>query len=123
MCVLASKLYGCKSIGCELEASLVALFRKNVEREEQETARLIHIEEGDLRLLNMSNANRDTIITMYLLPDSIESLKPKLSEALALNAVLVCNTWGPKNWQPIEVRVCGPYNNVKLLKYDKSSIR
>jgi len=124
VCVLASKLYGCKSVGCELEASLVLLFQANVAREEEACASRIQILHGDLReKIDMATIDSNTIITMYLLAEGIEEIKPLLSQALGLGAVCICNSWGPKEWTPVAVCDCGPYNNVRLMKYDASSIR
>ncbi len=74
---------------------------------------------GDLCEIDYNNF---TIIVIYLLPDAIELIKPKLQEALMKEgSVLICNTWGPKGWTPVQKTTCGFCKNVTLIKYDKSS--
>lgn len=64
-----------------------------------------------------------TIITLYLLPEAIELLKPKLIAYLQQgDNVLICNTWGPKGLTPVHTLQCGFNNNVTLHKYERSSI-
>ena len=63
-----------------------------------------------------------THIVLYLLPESIEELTPRLVDALNNGTILVCNTWGPKSFQPVEHRVCGQDNQINLYKYSRESI-
>ena len=72
------------------------------------------IEHGDLRDLDLSDA---TIIILYLLPEAIEQLKPKLLACLERGAKIVASTWGLKELQPVENRLSGPYRNVPLMLY------
>jgi len=112
ICILASKLFGCKSVGCEIEDVLVEKFRANVARTKtEEHVKIVH---DDLRTLDITSA---TIIVIYLLPESISEIEPVLVEALHRGCVIICNTWGLKSLQPVETIDCGPYKNVKLLKY------
>ena len=113
ICILASKLFGCKSVGCEIEDVLVEKFRQNVAR--TKTDELVTIVQGDLRSLDLAAA---TIIVIYLLPESICEIEPVLVEALQRGCVIVCNSWGLKSVEPVAVLDVGPYKNVKLLKYD-----
>ena len=120
ICCEAAKRFKCRSIGCEIEPFLVARFRQHVARiKDRRTADMISIVEGDLRDLSLEDA---TVILLYLLPESVEEIKPKLIEALHRGAVLICNTWGPKGFKPVSRTECGFANNVILWKYDKSSL-
>ena len=120
ICCEASRRYSCKSVGCEIEPHLIEKFRQHVSRiSDKSIANKIRIVEDDLRNLSLDDA---TIISLYLLPESVEEIKPKLVEALHRGAILICNTWGPKNFRPILRKECGFSNNVILLKYDKTSI-
>ena len=47
ICILGSKVYGCKSTGAEIEANLVEKFRENVEK--QNVGHLVSVHDGDLR--------------------------------------------------------------------------
>jgi len=116
---VATKRYSCRSVGCEIEPHLVEKFRHHVSKIDPLIASKISIIEDDLRNISLADA---TIITLYLLPESVEEIKPKLIEALQRGAVLICNTWGPKDMQPISRIECGFSNNVILWKYDKTSL-
>jgi hypothetical protein len=75
--------------------------------------------QGDLCDIDYSKYN---VIVIYLLPEAIELIKQKLRDAVSEGAVLICNTWGPKGWSPVERTNCGRYKNVPLIKYDKRSL-
>lgn len=117
ICILGSQVYGCKSTGAEIEESLVEKFRSNVEK--QKVGHLVTVEEGDLRELDLRGA---THIIVYLLPESIEELTPMLCQAVNFGATLICNTWGPRSFQPVDKRLCGESSQVTLLKYNQASI-
>ena len=117
ICILGSQVYGCKSTGAEIEESLVAKFRANVEK--QKVEHLVSVFEGDLREVDLRGA---THIILYLLPESIEEITPMLVQAVNFGATLICNTWGPRSFQPVDRRLCGANNQVNLFKYTKDSI-
>jgi cyclopropane fatty-acyl-phospholipid synthase-like methyltransferase len=119
ICIEATKRYGCRSLGYEIEDKCIEQFRLRVSRLDPDTAKKISIRQEDLRNASLDEA---TIICLYLLYESIESIKPKLIEAVKRGAILVCNTWGPKGLIPTQKITCGFSNNVTLLKYDKSSL-
>ena len=117
ICVLGSKMYGCKSCGAEIEEFLIKKFKVNVAKEKLEE--LVTIEDCDLRELKIKSA---THIVLYLLPESIEEITPLLVDALSSGTILICNTWGPRSFVPVEHRVCGEDGQVNLYKYTKDSI-
>ena len=118
ICLFASYVYGCQSIGCEIEESLIENFKMKIEQ--LDLTGKVTAFHGDLLHLDLSKA---TIIILYLLPEAIELLKPKLMTYLQrVGTVLICNTWGPKGLTPIQTLHCGFNNNVTLRKYDCSSI-
>jgi SAM-dependent methyltransferase len=119
ICIEATRRYGCRSVGCEIEETLIRKFEAHIATLESDVAAKITIVHDDLRNLSLDSA---TIIVLYLLYESIESIKPKLMEALTGGAVLICNTWGPKGFHPVRKVQCGFANNVTLLVYDRSSI-
>jgi SAM-dependent methyltransferase len=120
ICCEAAKRFSCRSVGCEIEPHLTERFRQHVSRiKDRRIADMISIVEGDLRDLSLEDA---TVISLYLLPESVEEIKPKLIEALERGAVLICNTWGPKGFKPVSRTECGFANNVILWKYDKTSL-
>ena len=79
ICCEASKRFLCHSVGCEIEPHLIQKFRLHVSRIDPLVADKIIILEDDLRNLSLDDA---TIITLYLLPESVEEIKPKLIQAL-----------------------------------------
>ena len=119
ICALASKIYGCKSCGAEIEPHLVEKFRSNLLNEGDIVSNLVKVYEGDLRDIDLNDA---TIIIIYLLPESIIEITPMLVKALERGAVLVCNTWGPKILNHIEKRTVGENNNINLFKYTIESL-
>eukprot|EP01038_Epipyxis_sp_PR26KG_P006933 gene6933-9486_t len=117
ICISASKLFGCKSIGCEIEESLIEIFNQRITQ--FDLSSLVVAIHGDLRNIDLTSAD---VIVIYLLPEAIEEIKNILILALNNNTILICNTWGPKNLKPIKKIDCGLYNNVTLFVYDKSSL-
>ena len=88
-------MYGCKSTGAEIEELLVDKFRSNVTKEKVQS--LVNVENCDLREIKVKDA---THIVLYLLPESIEELTPRLIDALNNGTILICNTWGPRAFSP-----------------------
>lgn len=80
---------------------------------------LVTCVQGDLTTLDFSTA---TIVVIYLLPESVETIKSALIEAIRRGATLICNTWGPKGLQPVSRHLCGEFSTVTLLKYDVNSL-
>jgi SAM-dependent methyltransferase len=118
ICVEASKRYGCRSCGVEIELKLFEQFQQNILRNNLTT--LTNAILGDLREVDLSPA---TVLVLYLLPEAIEEIKKQLEEVVCREgAVLICNTWGPKGWKYIEKRVCGDFNNVDLFVYTRDSL-
>ena len=119
ICAMASKMYGCRSCGVEIESKLIAKFRHNLSLQSEDVQNRVGVWEGDLREIDLLDA---TIIIIYLLPESILEITPMLVAALQRGATIVCNTWGPHSFTPVGKVLVGDYNAVTLLKYDKSSL-
>ena len=119
ICIRASLRYNCMAWGCEIEENLVEKFNRNI-KSLRLNSRVFSII-GDLCEIDYSMYS---VIVIYLLPEAIELIKRKLHDTLAASdgTVLVCNTWGPKDWTPIERINCGRFKNVSLIKYDKTSL-
>ncbi len=114
ICAMASKIYGCKSVGVEIEPQVAQKFRSNIKKENLES--LVRVVEGDLRELDLKDA---TVIVLYLLPESIEEITPFLIAAINRGATLICNSWGPRALTP-DAKVT--ITDVNLYKYDQSSL-
>jgi precorrin-6B methylase 2 len=117
ICIEASKRYGCRSYGVEIELKLYEEFQKNILL--NHLTLLTNAVLGDLREIDLSNA---TVLVIYLLPEAIEEIKKKLEEVVRQGAILICNTWGPKGWKYIEKKICGDLNNVDLYVYTRDSL-
>lgn len=117
ICILASQITGCKSVGCEIEEKLFLKFLSKIDQ--SGICAKVTAVHGDLRDIDLSTAS---IITLYLLPESVEMIKNKLVAAIENGCILICNTWGPKGLKVAEKMYCGTYNSVTLLKYDRSSL-
>jgi SAM-dependent methyltransferase len=117
ICTEATRRFGCKSIGCEIEPRLIEQFAKNI--------KLLHLGDkvttvqGDLCELELAPSS---VIVAYLLPESVELIREKLINALKSGSVVIFNTWGLKG-VPHKLKVsCGFANNCNLLLYDASCI-
>ena len=82
--ILASRLYGCRSVGIEWDAKLVDRARRNVER--NGVAPLCEIRQDDVLEAEVADAD---VVTLYLMPDLLAKLLPQL-EALRDGARIVC---------------------------------
>lgn len=80
---------------------------------------LVSAVHGDLREVDFTAAS---IIVLYLLPESIEELKPKLIECLSNEVTIICNTFGLKGIIPVQKVLCGHLNGVTLFMYNKRSL-
>ena len=118
ICTEATRRFNCPSIGCEIESRLIEKFKKNVE--------LLHIEdkvtivEGDLCELNLEKIG---VISIYLLPESVEMIRNKLIDALKRGSVIICNTWGLKGLEHKMKITCGYADNCSLYLFDASCLK
>mmetsp|Transcript_84545 Transcript_84545/g.165461 ORF Transcript_84545/g.165461 Transcript_84545/m.165461 type:complete len:180 (+) Transcript_84545:21-560(+) len=117
ICTEATRRFHCESIGCEIESHLIEKFKKNVELLKLEDK--VTIVEGDLCDLDLQRVG---IISIYLLPESVEIIKDKLYDAMERGSVVICNTWGLKGLQHKDKAVCGFAGNCNLFLYDASCL-
>lgn len=122
VCLAASRAFDCKSIGVEIEETLVERFRRNLSKEEEGPAELkdlVTIVHGDLLEVDLEAAS---IIVLYLLPEAVALIAERLKAALRKGKVVVCNSWGLKDLVPHQKTVCGPANNVVLYLYTRDCL-
>eukprot|EP00611_Tribonema_gayanum_P028263 TRINITY_DN7213_c0_g1_i1.p1 TRINITY_DN7213_c0_g1~~TRINITY_DN7213_c0_g1_i1.p1 ORF type:complete len:175 (-),score=47.72 TRINITY_DN7213_c0_g1_i1:401-925(-) len=116
-CTEAAEKFGARSCGIEIEEDLVQSFRAAVEAKGlQQRVRVVH---GDLLEQDLSDA---TIIVMYLLPEALALLEPKLIRELSRGCVVVCNTWGLKSLVPVRQAAVGPFEQTNLLMYTRDCL-
>jgi predicted RNA methylase len=90
----ASKEYGCKSIGIEINPLLINYANKKIIEEKINNAKIIY---GDLFNYDFSKAN---ILTLYLTSKAIEFLKPKLMQMLLNGSRIICHDFPIKDLKP-----------------------
>jgi len=82
--ILASRVYGCCSVGIEWDEKLVERSRRNVQR--NGVAKLCTIRAGDILEAEIDDAD---VIVLYLMPDLLAKLLPEL-ETLRDGVRIVC---------------------------------
>jgi hypothetical protein len=92
--VITAAKKGATAVGVEFNPDMVALAKKKAT--EAGVAGKVSFIEGDLFLADLSKA---TVITLFLLPDINERLKPKLLE-LAPGTRVASNTFTMGDWEP-----------------------
>jgi SAM-dependent methyltransferase len=95
--VIAAAKRGARAVGVEYNPDLVALSRRNAEREHlaADRARFVH---GDIFETDLSRA---TVVTLYLLPDLNLRLRPKLLE-MRPGTRVVSHMFKMGDWEPDE---------------------
>jgi SAM-dependent methyltransferase len=92
--IAAAKKFGAKSLGIEFNPDMVALSRRNAEKEGvAETAKFV---EGDIFATNFSKA---TVVTMYLLDDLNLALRPKLLH-MTPGTRIASHDFNMGDWEP-----------------------
>ncbi|OQR87483.1 hypothetical protein ACHHYP_08783 [Achlya hypogyna] len=115
ICIGAARQHGCRAVGIEIEAPLIAKFEQSIAK--YGLADLVSVLHADLMEADLSSA---TVIVTYLLPEALTLLAPKLEAALARGARIVSNTWGVPGLVPTARADVGQYQNVPLYLYSSS---
>ena len=97
--ILAAQKFHAEAVGVEIDDDL---YRKSLERIRslglERSARIVH---GDLMAQNYSSAD---LVTVYLLPDAIDSqVGPLLDRQLKKGARVVAHDFEFRNWKPLKV--------------------
>lgn len=92
--IAAARDYGARGLGIELDAKLVAEASENARRAGVEER--VAFRQGDVLKEDYRAA---TVVTLYLLPNLVEKLKPRLLE-LAPGTRIVAHDYGFKDWKP-----------------------
>ncbi|MCD6536114.1 MAG: methyltransferase domain-containing protein [Thaumarchaeota archaeon] len=96
--IAASRDYRCRSIGVEIDRELIDHSRRRISRLGLHNARII---EADLHRYDFTNAN---VLTLYLLPKTLEVLKPKILK-LRRGSRVICHDFRIPGLEPDEVYV------------------
>ncbi len=92
--VAAAKEFGAAAVGIEYDGALAALARRNAER--AGVADKVTIVQGDIFKEDFSRA---TIVTLYLLPDLNQQLRPKIL-GMKPGTRVVSHLWDMGEWEP-----------------------
>ena len=94
--IAAAKEFGATAVGIEYDGKLAALARRNAER--AGVGERVTIVEGDIFKEDFARA---TVITLYLLPDLNQQLRPQLL-ALRPGTRIVSHMWDMGEWEADE---------------------
>jgi SAM-dependent methyltransferase len=92
--IVAAKTFGATAVGIEYDRNLAALARRNAER--AGVAGKVTIIEGDIFKEDFARA---TVVTLYLLPDLNQQLRPQLL-AMKPGTRVVSHAWDMGEWEP-----------------------
>jgi SAM-dependent methyltransferase len=92
--IVAAKEFGATAVGIEYDRDLAALARRNAER--AGVAGRVSIVAGDIFKEDFSRA---TVVTLYLLPDLNQQLRPQLL-AMKPGTRVVSHAWDMGEWEP-----------------------
>ena len=92
--IAAAQKFGANAVGIEYDHDLAALARRNAER--AGVARKVTIVEGDIFKEDFTRA---TVLTLYLLPDLNQQLRPQIL-AMKPGTRVVSHAWDMGEWEP-----------------------
>lgn len=97
--IAAAKKYGARGLGVDIDGSLVASSRREAER--QGVAGRAEFQERNLFITDISSA---TVLTMYLFPQVIMRLRPRILAELKPGTRVVSHDFDMDNWRPDDHR-------------------
>jgi len=92
--IAAAKAFGAKAVGIEYDKDMAALARRNAER--AGVADKVTIIDGDIFTEDFSRA---TVVTLYLLPDLNQQLRPQILR-MKPGTRVVSHLWDMGEWEP-----------------------
>lgn len=96
--VMAAEKYGARGVGIDIDPQRIKESKKNAATAGVE--HLVRFYLGDAMKMNFSEA---TIVTLYLLPESNELLRPKLEKELSPGAYVVTHNYRIPGWDKKEI--------------------
>mmetsp|Transcript_43122 Transcript_43122/g.55416 ORF Transcript_43122/g.55416 Transcript_43122/m.55416 type:complete len:191 (-) Transcript_43122:361-933(-) len=116
VCIQASIL-GAKSWGIEIDTVEVEKFQSNIIKFGLEDK--CQVTSGDLTKVSENDLIEKgvTVISLYLLPEAIQLIRPLLDAALKRNIRIVANTWGLP-WIPHTKSIHVGSNDTPLFLYE-----
>ncbi len=96
--IYAAKTYGARGVGIDIEPERIRESKVNAKVAGVE--KLVRFEQADATKVDISEA---TVVTMYLLPESNELLRPKLEKELTPGVFVVTHNYMIPGWEDKEV--------------------
>jgi len=96
--IYAAKAYGARGVGIDIEPERIRESKANAKAAQVE--KLIKFKQADATKVDISEA---TVVTMYLLPESNEMLRPKLEKELKPGVLVVTHNYMIPGWETKEV--------------------
>ena len=93
--IAAARDYGARGLGIELDPKLVAESEANARQ--AGVAERVEFRQGDVLVADYRAA---TIVTLYLLPNLVDKLKPRLLAELKPGTRIVAHDYGFSDWKP-----------------------
>lgn len=93
--IAAARDYGARGLGIELDPKLVAESEANARQ--AGVAERVAFRQGDVLLADYRAA---TVVTLYLLPNLVDKLKPRLLAELKPGTRIVAHDYGFSDWKP-----------------------
>lgn len=117
LCIIASRLYGCKAVGIEN-----FYFHKCLRSYEKakDVHHLVTFREEDALTCNMDDC---TVSITYLLPEGLEQIKPRIEDVLKRGGRHISISWGIKGWKPSKVITSPSFgNSCNIYLYTRESL-
>jgi predicted RNA methylase len=115
VCIIASKGFGCRSVGIELDKDVVEQAKNNVKLNKLDN--LVRIYQGDILKTDFSQA---TIVYVYLMPELSEKLLPTLKRMKGLKTIIAYDKPIPKLEVSKQISVKDEEGNVQQVYYYES---
>jgi predicted RNA methylase len=94
--IAAADTFGAKGVGVEYDPKVAQLAIENVKR--RNVDHLVKIVTGDATKIDVSPAS---VVTLYLLPDTISALRPGLERSLKTGARVISHNAEMPGWNPV----------------------
>lgn len=96
--VMAAEKYGARGVGIDIDSQRIEESKKNAATAGVE--HLVRFYQGNAMKMNFSEA---TVVTLYLLPESNELLRPKLEKELSPGVYVVTHNYRIPGWDEKEI--------------------
>jgi precorrin-6B methylase 2 len=110
--IAAAKDFGARGVGIDIDPQRIAEAQENVRKAGVQER--VRIEEGDLFEADIHEA---TVVTLFLLPNVNEKLRPKLLRDLKPGTRVVSNTFEMGDWKPEKTFTVGDPEMTAFLSH------